>query len=130
MPGGGGLALPRLMGGMLAVRHRHDSEHKRQHGEDERLDHADEQLQAVEGDGEDKRREEGEHQDHHLAREHIPEQTECEAHQPHQLRYQLEYADEDVYRSPEELAEAQAEQSPEHPTEVEELAAVRPPPHR
>src|SRR3989304_9346794 len=107
MPGGGGMTFIRLVGGMLAVRHRHDSEHKRQHGEDKRLDHADEQLQAVEDDGQPQRREEGEHQDHHLAREHVAEETECEAEQPHQLRYQLQYADEDVYRSLEELAEVE-----------------------
>src|SRR3990172_1043810 len=40
--GGGAVAFIRLLGGMLAVRHRHHSEHKRQHGENERLDHADE----------------------------------------------------------------------------------------
>src|SRR3972149_882411 len=111
----------RLVGGVLSVRHRHYPEHKRQHREDERLDDADEQLKAVEDDGQDHRRQEGEHQDNHLPGEHVAEETECEAHQPHHLRYQLQDADEDVDRPLKELTEVEPEEATEHAAEVEEL---------
>src|SRR4030042_980051 len=111
----------------LPVGNRHHAEHQGKRGEDERLDDPHEHLQAVESDSQDQRRQEREHKDHHLAGEHIAEETEGEAHQPHQLRYQLQYADESIDRSLEDLPEVETEQPPEHAPEVEELPPVAEP---
>src|SRR6266542_2795924 len=118
------LCLRFVFGRVAAVRHCHDAKNESQHREDEGLDNANEEFEAIEHERQKEGGHEGEHEDHYLPREHIPEETGGEAEQTDELRDEFEEADEGVDRALEEGSGAKLRGATEHTTEVEELASV------
>src|SRR5687768_17578069 len=79
------LATGRVIGMLLLVvavaGHGHHRKHEREHGKDECLNQADEQLEAVEDVDQQEWHEEAHHEEKHLARENVAKETEGEADQ-------------------------------------------------
>src|SRR6266542_4155611 len=118
------LCLRFVFGRVAAVRHCHDAKNESQHREDEGLDNANEEFEAIEHERQKEGGHEGEHEDHYLSREHIPEETGGEAEQTDELRNEFEEADEGVDRSLKKGSRAKLSRATKHASEVEGLTSI------